>query len=179
VIEDSSSAQPGIIQLPQTCPQNKHLYTHVGLLTKVTAHARDGAGFECRLYKSGARVPAKELGKRPVLIEAAGPQGQWKPGKHRENLWLLWRYDWERAEWKEIARAVGYGRDWVHVLRDAVICAMRPVAATEVAAGVRGREVAASLLTVIDEAMVLELPAVRVLVLNTIYDGLAGRVAAA
>ena len=65
------------------------------------------------------------------------------------------------------------------MLRDAVIGAMRPVGAWEKEAGLRGREVADGLLQAIDEATVLELPAVRALVLTTLYDNMAGRIVAA
>jgi len=169
-----------MIHLPNTCPANKRDYTHVRLITGVNADAWNGAGFRYRLFKPGAVVEAEDLGEQPVLIEYAGQQGTWKAGKHRESLWVLWRFDADAKDWREIARALAFGPEWAPILRDPAIQAMRPAAATEgVNPMVRGREVAASLLTVIDEAMVMELPAVRVMVLNTIYDGMAGRVAAA
>jgi hypothetical protein len=152
----------------------------VRLLTGVNVDAWNGAGFRYKLFRSGVRVDAEELGERPVLIEYAGQQGSFKKGKHREHLWILWRFDHAEMNWKEIARALAYGPEWALILRDPAIQAMRPAVAVEgVNPMVRGREVAEGLLKGIDEAMVMELPAVRVLVLNTIYDGMAGRVAAA
>jgi hypothetical protein len=169
-----------VIRLPNTSPQNRREYTHVRLLLKVNPDAWNGAGFEAKLFKTGAQVDESELGERPVLIEFAGPQGEWNRLKKRENLWILWRYDREERDWREIARAYAFGAEWASILRDPAIRAMLPVAPVEgVNPVARGREVAAGLLTTIDEAMVLELPAVKALALSTIYDGMAGRVAAA
>jgi hypothetical protein len=152
----------------------------VRLLTGVNADAQNGADFRYRLFKSGASVKSEDLGEQPVLIEFAGSQGSWRRGKHREFLWILWRFDTAENDWREIARALAYGPEWAPILRDPAIQAMRSVAATsEPNPMVRGREVAAGLLTAIDEAMVMELPAVRMLAIHAIYDGMAGRVAAA
>jgi hypothetical protein len=151
----------------------------VRLLSKVNASAWNGAGFEGRLYQPGARIAAEELGERPVVIEFAGPQGQWKR-KPRAHLWILWCYEWEANAWREISRALAFGREWAVTLREPAIRALAPVESPEDADPlVRGRQVSGGLLEAIDAALVMELPAVRREVLSSIYDGVAGRIVAA
>jgi hypothetical protein len=132
--------------------------------------------FEGKLYAPGASVPVEKLGERGVALEFAGPQGTWKRRREREDLWILWRYDWEARDWREIARAFGAASSLV--LRPAAIRAMRPAAAETENTVRRGNDVADSLLHEIDDALVLELPAVRAHVLSSIYNGMAGRIVA-
>jgi hypothetical protein len=163
------------IRLPNTSPENRRSYTHVKLLTAVHPQAWNAAGFEGTLYAAGARIPAAELPRGAIALEYAGPQGAWKR-RPRENLWILWRYDQEAGDWREIARALSFGWEWALILRGPAIEALRPA---ETPLRDRGREVAAELLRTIDSAVSLELPAVRKAVMSAVYDSLAGRLAAA
>jgi hypothetical protein len=166
------------IRLPNTSPENRLSYTHVKLLTAVHPQAWNAAGFEGTLHAAGGRIPAAELPRGAIALEYAGPQGAWK--RHpRENLWILWRFDQEAQDWREIARASAFGWEWALILRQPAIEALRPPAAEAPrGAGARGREVTAELLRTIDSAVSLELPAVRMTVLASVYDSLAGRLAA-
>jgi hypothetical protein len=167
------------IRLPNTCPENRRSYTHVKLLTAVHPEAWNAAGFEGTLFQPGSRIKQELLREKPVLLEFCGPQGAWKR-RPRENLWILWRYDQEACDWREIARASAFGWEWALILRQPAIEALRPAAAeTPRGAGDRGREVTAELLRTIDSAVSLELPAVRKAVMSAVYDSLAGRLAAA
>lgn len=132
-----------------------------------------------KIYKTGARVTAEELGERPVLLEYAGPQGEWKRGKKREVLHILWRYDWEEGAWKEIARAFAFGSEWVAVLREPAIRALKPVNGAEVNSVDRGREVSDKLVQAIDDALEGELPEVRAAALAVLYGQVAARLVAA
>jgi len=167
----------GLVQLPNTCPQNRRCYAHIRLLTQVRAGAWNAAGFEGKLYRPGARVSAGELGDNPILLECAGPQGNPHHGRPRLTLWILWR--WE-GEWREIARALSPDWSWALILREPAIRALRPATAEN--AGVdphqRGRELTDELLRDIDTALLPELPEVRTLVWTSIYDQMAGRIVA-
>lgn len=174
----SPSSACRTIRLPNTCPANKRSYTFIRLVTAVRSDAWNGAGFEGALYQPGAKVRAEDLGQQPLLLEFAGPQGEWKR-KPREHLWILWRYDAGEKDWREIARALAFGWEWAITLREPAIRALAPVAIAEVDPAPRGREVTAALLEAIDAALVTELPAVRALVLTSIYDRMAGRIVAA
>jgi hypothetical protein len=172
----------GIVGLPNTSPQNRRSFTHVRIVTRVDADAWNGAGFHGALFQPGARIPTAELPPAAVALEYCGPQGTWRQrNREREFLWILWRYDWEAADWREIARAVSRDWHWALVLRAPAILALgRPaVDLAEVDPVERGQAVTDELLAGIDSAVSLELPAVRMAVLTSIYDSLAGRIVAA
>jgi hypothetical protein len=179
-LEDRPLLTPcATIRLPNTCPENKRSYTHCRILTEVRTDAWNGAGFEGPLFRPGAKIPPEDLGEQPVLLEFAGPQGKWRPGKHRENLWILWRYDWDLKAWQEIARAIANDWHWALILRGPAIRALKPKAIEQVDPAERGRAVTDELLHTIDAALVTEPPAVRMVVLSALYDRVAGRIVAA
>ena len=169
------------IRLPNTCPSNKRSFPHIRLLTSVSANGPSGMGFEGPFYKVGARVPAADLGENPILLEHAGPQGLFKRGNafQRENLYILWRYDWAAKDWREIARALSLDWGWALTLREPAIRALHPQARDVVDFAERGREVTAEVLRAIDSALSVELPEVRMAALTSIYDQVAGRIVAA
>jgi hypothetical protein len=171
------------ISLPNTSPANRRSgYTHVKILTAVESGAWNGAGFVGRLYPPGARISAAELPGGAIALEYAGPQGTWQQrNREREGLWILWRYDLEAQDWREIARAVSRDWHWAVVLRGPAIRALELAAADPIAADptVRAQDVAYELLVAIDSALSPELPAVRKAVLSAVYDSMAGRLAAA
>ena len=117
-----------------------------------------------------------DLGERPVLLEFAGPQGNWKR-RERESLWILWRFDSAARDWREIARASAFGPEWAVILRGPAIKALQPEVQPDPTE--RGREVAAEILQAIDFALSPEVPAVRKAVLCEVYDRMAGCLAAA
>jgi hypothetical protein len=152
-------------------------FNHIRLLTSVDVDAWSGAGFNGPLFPSGAAVPIEKLGPRPVLVECAGPQGEWRRTgqRQREWLWILWRYDWDAREWREVARALAYDWSWALVLRDPAI---RELAAETPAVDPveRGGKVTDELWRMIDSALSTEPPSVRDVVFTSIYDRMAGRI---
>jgi hypothetical protein len=168
-----------MVSLPNTSPQNRRHHTHVKLLESVRLDAWNGAGFDGQIYPCGAQLTAETLGDRPVLVECAGPIGTWRNGKPRETLWILWRYDWAANDWREIARAQAFDWSWAIILREPAIRALQPITPALVDPAARGREVTDDLLEHIDKALLSELPAVRSVVLTSIYDRVAGRIVAA
>src|ERR1035441_6601687 len=120
------SSRGSTIQLPNTCPENhRRYYTHIRLVTEVSPDAWNGAGFDGRLFPPGSRVAPEDLGACPVLLEYAGPQGTWRQRRQRENLWILWRYDQDLKEWREIARALSFDWHWALILREPAIRALQ------------------------------------------------------
>ena len=97
------------VRLPNTCPENRRQFTHCKLLTAVHPESWNAAGFEGTLFETGSRIKQELLREKPVLLEFCGPQGAWKR-RPRENLWILWRYDQESQDWREIARALAFAR---------------------------------------------------------------------
>jgi hypothetical protein len=145
----------------------------------VDLQAWNGAGFEGALYPPGARIDL-EPGSNPVLLEYAGPQGNWRQRRlEGENLWILWRYDWAAMEWREVARAVARDWHWALVLREPAIQELAAANMPGMDPVERGREVTDEILRAIDAALTPEVPAVRKAVLTSIYDRMAGRIVAA
>jgi hypothetical protein len=95
------------------------------LLTRVDPDARWGSGFEGTVVKPGDQLPLTALWptpehpRIPVLLECAGAAHPRKgPGRQKdEDIYLLWRFDVERSEWREIARASSTSWDWAIDLR--------------------------------------------------------------
>lgn len=172
---DLPSVPQGTIRLPNTCPENRRFFTHFRILTAVNPNAWNGAGFDGALFEAGARISAEEIRKHPIVIESAGPQGTWKHKRNRENLYLLWRYDWEVGGWKEIARATATNWSWAVVLRGPAISALEP--RREADPHDRAGIVLEGILGAIDSALSPELPAVQALVLCALYERVAGRLA--
>jgi hypothetical protein len=97
-------------------------------------------------------------------------------GKHREVLYILWRFDRTRWEWIEIARAQALDWSWTVVFRDAAFCALHPRPGL-VDLIQRSRDVAEELLALMDGRLQLERREVRASVLHSIYERVAGRIA--
>ena len=135
-------------------------------------------GFEGKIHKPGSSVDASELSQNAVALECAGPVGKWTRGKKLETLWILWRFDWEKFCWWEIARAQALGWEWAEVLRGPAIRALNPKPAlVDVLA--RGRELADEILSLVDTKLASENQDLRALVLSRVYEYVAGRIAAA
>lgn len=165
------------LRLPNTCPENRKSYTHCKVLTTINPNAWNGAGFDGPIFEAGARISAAEIQKHPVVIEFAGPQGTWKQKRNRrEDLYVLWRYDWEAGGWKEIARALAHDWTWCTVLRDPAIRALEP-RRESTDERERAGIVLDQVLAAIDSSLSLEVPAVRTLVLAAVYERVAGRLA--
>jgi hypothetical protein len=171
--------RPRLVYLPNTCPENRKHHTHLKLLSHVDPEAPYNLGFEGRIMFCGARIPEPELGERPVCLEYCGPQGQAKAGKHRTHLYILWRYDFDKMSWVEIARALSPGWSWAPILRKPAALELAPPHLTAGAATERGREAAEELLTAIDARLVGECAEAQIVALTSLYDQVAGRIARA
>lgn len=154
-------------------------FCHLKLVTRVRlAGSGYGTDFEGRLLKPGAVVEAELLGEHPVIIECAGPQGEFRRGRRREYLWILWVLDWQTKTWSEAARSLAINFEWVVVLREPAWQALNPRPAV-VDIQQRSQELAERLLREIDQVLDAEEKAVRISVLNSVYDRVAGRIVAA
>ena len=175
VVRPAGQPITGTIRLPNTCPENRRLFTFCRVLTAVNPAAWNGAGFDGPVLEAGARISTEELRQHPIVIEHAGPQGTWKHKRNRESLYILWRYDWEAGGWKEIARATATNWSWAVVLRGPAILALEPRRNPDPRD--RAGIVLEEILGAIDSRLCPELPAVQTLVLCALYERVAGRLA--
>ena len=101
-------------------------------------------------------------------------RGRGTPGRQREILWLLWR--WEGDMWREISRASAVNWEWALVLKPVAERLLYPEPGlVDVLA--RGREVAANCCNYLYKQIEREAAAVRKHVWTSLYDQAAGRIA--
>lgn len=109
-----------MIKLPSTA--RKRGEGHIRVIESVALYA-DVPRLEGRILRPGASVPRATLPNPCVLVECAGPDG---PGnvRPRPYLWILWKLDEERQDWREIARAAAPDRSWLEVIAPAAARAL-------------------------------------------------------
>jgi hypothetical protein len=129
--------------------------------------------FEGPVFRPGAWISAEEFPEPAVLLECAGPVGS---GRRRPTLWVLWRYILASCEWVEIARAQSLNWEWKLVLREPAWMALHP-GVGPVDPDWRGAQLEQELVQIIDAKLLDEVKAVRLSVLSSLYDDLAGRIA--
>lgn len=175
-----TAAQPEIrkpVQLPRTSSRlQKPAY--VKLLSAVRP-GPFGAAYEGVLYAPGQVIAAELAGENPIVLECVGPVGSAYQGKgrvKRELQYILWRYEWDTREWIEIARAQSVGPEWCDMLRPAAIAALNPRARL-VDVETRVFELSGKVMVIVEQILECEPDGVRVRVLHSIYEGVAGRIA--
>lgn len=105
------------------------------LLCRVDADKLTPMAFDGKLMRCGAIVPESELRPDPeypavpILLEHAGIAVPGWGHRRSEQLYVLWRYERDRAERREIARATAADTSWAESLA--------PVAARALANQVR------------------------------------------
>jgi hypothetical protein len=136
-----------------------------------------GLLFEGSLHRPGANLDADSLPRPAVAIECAGPVGIWQRGKRRPILHILWQFDRTRWEWVELARAQTVDASWMAVLQEPARHALHP--RPELLDIVeRSQNLADELVDVMDGRLAGEMPEVRASALYSIYERLAGEIAA-
>lgn len=131
------------------------------------------AGFEGKIYRPGAVVSLDELGPG-VVLECVGPVG---PARKRPRPfeWRLWAYDFKWQEWDELARAEAVGWEWAEVLRPVALRALHPKGPELVDVLRRGRELADSVIQLIETKLEAEIPELRTNVWAALRDQCEGR----
>src|SRR5581483_3862932 len=94
---------PKRVALPRTSTRLQAPQSYVKVITGMKTEAWGATGFEGKIYSPGQVVDLDALPRPAVAIECAGPIGIYQRGKHRETLYILWRFDVDRGEWVEIA----------------------------------------------------------------------------
>lgn len=118
----------GAIRLPRSASRSER-DTFVKLLSFVDPEAQHGFGFEGKLLRPGASLspaelrPADHFPEIPIVLEyLPGPaHGR----KRRDQVYILWRLDWDTHEWREIARAVSESWHWASELRPIAVRALK------------------------------------------------------
>jgi hypothetical protein len=106
------------IQVPSSGNRKDRGRVFAKLLEHVEREALAGFGFDGKLCVPGEWIDSEDLPEHPAILECAGPLGEWKRGKQRAMLWILWRLDRAAWEWIEVARAQAIGWEWALVLRE-------------------------------------------------------------
>lgn len=94
------------MKLPSTS-ENRRDRGFLRLLTFVDPAAPAGLQFDGQLLSPGSEFDPAALPRPAVLLECAGST-RISPERSRyafAHLWVLWRFDFEILEWKEIVRA--------------------------------------------------------------------------
>jgi hypothetical protein len=141
----------------------------------VSDHVWGGYSFEGQLLRPGSSHPIEEIPEPGVLLECAGPVGSGWGHRRRDVLYILWRFDRRRCEWREIARALAVTRDWtldLGPIAQRELSSPRPVLIDPALAA--GRVMAA----LAGEIELVDRQAQR-LILLAVYDRVAGSLAAA
>jgi hypothetical protein len=114
-----------VVRIPCSARRNsKKVYAK--LLTRVDRAAQNGFGFEGTLLRPGKIVPRAALWpttghpRIPVLLECAGNDDPERGHRrhHQTDLYVLWRFDSVRTEWKELARSASESWTWALDLRE-------------------------------------------------------------
>jgi hypothetical protein len=167
---------PRFVQLPRSSTRLEKRWAHLKLITAIRP-IEASCAFEGKIYPPGGLIPIEAMGERPVLLECAGPVGRGRRGRLRELLWILWEYDWESEEWRELARAQARDSSWAMALREPALRAMQKERAELVDLIDRGQKLAAEIMESIDIRIEPERESVRAGALNSVYDQVAGRLA--
>ena len=163
------------IALPHSSTRNQRQYAFCKIVKEIAARSYQG-GFEGPIKKPGSVVGIEEFGPRPVVIECAGPAGDYRRGTRREVAWILWAWDWEFLKWKEVARTQAVNWEWTVDLREpAMRCLYPKPQLMDVMK--RGREVATEIVESIEKRLAKETEDVRRSALCSLHDQVSGRIA--
>jgi hypothetical protein len=164
-----------LVALPRTAPRHMRQHTHLNLIKRITPRMMNWE-IDGTILCPGALIAAEKLGPHPVVLECAGPYGEYRFKRHgRDTLWVLWRYDWTAEKWIELMRCVS--RDWTFKLsmREATIQALRAGELVDVSA--QAGAIADEVMTLIDVKLKFETVGVAQTALNYIKDSVCGRLA--
>lgn len=163
-----------MIRLPCTSTRAQQKWgAHCRIVEKV--HPSESyMPFAGSIHQPGSLVPRESFGRRPLVIECVGPQGDFRRGRPREVLFILWTWNERAAEWKELVRATAANWEWVMVLREPARKALSFGEAEE-NINLKSFDLADRLVQQIDSAIEWESADVRATVLSVLYTQVAGR----
>lgn len=107
------------IRLPRSSARNAGGY--IKLLSGINEKLPYGFSFEGSLFAPGKIVtgedlrPGSQYPEIPLLLECAGvqnPRDGRPSSRHWPTLYILWRFDPAKQEWREVARAQSESWDW-------------------------------------------------------------------
>lgn len=173
----SPTANHRKIQLPKTSTRLQKDWAHCKVIERIHTDMA-GMPFHGKLYAPGAVLEPEELGEDALVMECVGPLGSSYDGKgrrRREVERILWRYDFRQEEWIEICRTSAVGSEWAEPMKVAAMEARtRKPELFDLA--IRGRDVAAEIMRVVDGNLERETGPVRVSALSSVYDQIGGRI---
>ncbi|MCU1325725.1 MAG: hypothetical protein JWN34_1095 [Bryobacterales bacterium] len=104
------------------------------LLTSVDVHAPRGLQFRGQVLSPGAPFDPADLPRPAVVVENGGSVRTGKVLNSRysySNLWVLWTFDFEKEEWREVLRAIDNTSGWTLSFAPAAKRLMQPGASEE------------------------------------------------
>lgn len=102
-------------RLPKTSARGQHGF--LKLLTRIDMTAPPGLQFVGQLLSPGAFFSAGDLPRPAVLLEYAGREriAACRSRYSFGDLWVIWLYDFDFAEWTEVARTHSqHDNSWSH-----------------------------------------------------------------
>src|SRR4051794_15166 len=117
--QTTDSPRPARIRLPWSATRRMEIHqSHIKIVTGIKDQTWGGVFFEGKVYRPGKLVDTDSLPRPTVAIELAGPVGSWQRGKHRELLYIVWRFDYAKWEWIEIMRTQDLTWRWTNYIRE-------------------------------------------------------------
>jgi hypothetical protein len=129
-VRTSGTILRGGITLPRSSPRK--FRTYAKLLYYVDPDDDTGFGFEGKIMRPGSVVssadlrPGEEYPVNPILLEYAEAPALGHRGHNRkEQLYILWRFDWDLNIWIELGRAMSVAWEWAIDLRPLAVRALK------------------------------------------------------
>lgn len=119
-----------MVRLPKTNP-SRSAPTFLKLVARIDVRAESAMGWHGEFLRPAAMVTEKQLRPDdrypwpPLLVESAGRLDPKAPKAERRSTWILWTYDPERKEFREIARANSFDWGWSMDLQPIALAHLR------------------------------------------------------
>ncbi len=101
----------GQVRLPATSCR-KGSIRFLKLLSRVAPVPWNAFEFQGWFLRPGGMIDIRELPEPAILLEGAGNVRVGPRARDWKASYLLWRFDRERGEWEEVARALGSSTEW-------------------------------------------------------------------
>jgi hypothetical protein len=167
------------LQFPRTSTRLSLPDVYCKLIEDIVPQPFGCCRFDGRIYRPGAPIALESLPRPAVVIECTGPIGPYlhrRAGRYRDYGYILWTFDFQAFEWREIARAQAPDASWTAAIRELAWLALHPrLELVDIVK--RSRDVSQELLDAIDKRLLSEMPEVKANALYSIYERVAGRIA--
>jgi hypothetical protein len=111
------------VRIPHSCKRREP--TYATLIRRVRPCGTIASTFEGDYLRTGREVD--DAGFPPVVLlhEHAGSAIAGRGHRRSTQLHILWRWDRERREWRELMRVQAIGSEWVEAMKHAALRELR------------------------------------------------------